>query len=107
MVFEICVVDYLMNESGGVFHTGRIRRGVGAVKGEMELEVGEFLLKLQEVVEIEYLVERARAVEVVHLAVGGLQGLCHVHDLGAERGPAPPPIHIISFFESKMGWKSP
>ncbi len=75
-----------MHEAGSVFHACCICRGVWTVQSQMEVEVGELFLKLQEVLEIEQFVEGARAVEIVHFAVAGVEGLCHVHDLSAERG---------------------
>ncbi len=49
MVLEICLIDHLMHESGGVLYTCGISRRVGTVEGEMEFEVGIFLFELQEV----------------------------------------------------------
>ena len=63
----------------------------------MEVEVGELLLELQEVFEIEHLVEGARAVEVVHDAVGAMACLGHPHDLGSQgghTGTAAHPYHL-------------
>ena len=56
--------------------------------GEVEAKVGEIFLKLEEVLEVEDLVEGTGAVEVAHLAVGGVEGAGHVHDLCAEGGHA-------------------
>ncbi len=64
----------------------------------MEMEVGEFFLQLQEVVEIEHFVEGACAVEVVHHAICGVEGLGHVHDLCAEgchAGATANPHHLF------------
>lgn len=46
VVFEVGVVDYLVDEAGGVFHAGGIGSGVGTVEGKVELEVGEFFLEV-------------------------------------------------------------
>ncbi len=97
MVLEVGVEHYLVHEAGCVLHSGGIGGGVGAVECQVEMEVGVFLFELEEVVEIEHLVEGARTVEVVHFAVGGVEGLGHVHDLGAQgchAGAAAYPYHL-------------
>ena len=71
----------------------------------MELEVGEFFLDGEEVVEVEHFVEGAGTVEVVHNAVGGVKCLGHVHDLSAKRshtGATAHPYHFALRVENRM-----
>ena len=99
VVLEVGVVHDLVDEAGGIGHAGGIGSGVGPVEGEVEVEVGEVLLQLVEVVEVEHLVEGAGAVEVVHGAVGAMQRAGEVHDLCTERchtGAAAHPYHLVT-----------
>ena len=71
----------------------------------MEVEVGIFLLQTQEVVEVEHLVQRTCTIEVVHLAVRGMQRLCHVHNLSTQRshtGTATNPYHLLLRVEVRV-----
>ena len=43
MIFEVCVINNLMNKSGSIFHARSIGCRIGTVKSQMEVEVGEFL----------------------------------------------------------------
>ena len=88
-----------MDEAGSVGHAGGIGGGVGTVEGQVEVEVGEVFLQLVEVVEVEHLVEGAGAVEVVHGAVGAMEGAGEVHDLcaeGSHAGAAADPDHLVA-----------
>ena len=51
----------------------------------MEVEVGEILLELMEIIEIEHLVESTGTIEVVHLTVTAVERAGHVHDLCTQR----------------------
>jgi len=99
VVAEVGVVHDLVDEAWGVGHTGCVGGWVWAVEGEVEVEVGEVLLQLVEVVEVEHFVECACAVEVVHGAVGAVECAGEVHDLSAERGhagAAADPYHLVA-----------
>ena len=99
VVLEVGVVHHLMDETRGVGDTGGVGGGVGTVEGQVEVEVREILLQLVEVVEVEHLVEGAGAVEVVHGAVGAVEGAGEVHNLCAERGhagAAADPYHLVT-----------
>ena len=88
-----------MDEAGGVGHAGGVGGGVGTVEGQVEVEVGKVFLQLVEVVEVEHLVQRACAVEVVHRAVLAMQRAGEVHDLRAEgghAGAAADPYHLVA-----------
>ena len=74
-----------MNETGSILNTGCISGRVGTVKCKMELEVGEILFKLHEIVQVEHLIQGTGSIEVVHHTVAGLESLCHPHDLRTER----------------------
>ena len=98
VVLQIGVEHHLMDEARSVLHASSIGCGVWTVEGEVEVEVGILLLQAQEVVEIEHLVERAGTIEVVHLAILGVQRLGHVHDLCAQRshtGTTTNPDHLL------------
>ena len=56
MILEIGVEHHLMHEACSVRDACRIGSGVGAVSGQVEMEVGEVFFQLAEVVEIEDLV---------------------------------------------------
>ena len=94
-----------MDEAWGVFHASSIGCRVGTVEGQVEVEVGILLLQAEEVVEIEYLVQGAGTVEVVHLAVLRMQCLRHVHDLCAQRshtGTTAYPDHLLLRIEVRV-----
>src|SRR5574344_2786308 len=94
-----------MHESSGVFHSCCIGSGVGTVECQVEVEVGILLLQSEEVVEIEHLVECACAIEVVHLAVGSVQRLGHVHNLRAQRSHTSTttyPYHLLLGADVRM-----
>ena len=94
-----------MHESSGVFHSCCIGSGVGTVECQVEVEVGIFLLQSEEVVEIEHLVQCSRTIEIVHLAVGSVQSLCHVHNLRTQRshtGTTTYPYHLLLRVEVRM-----
>lgn len=84
VIVEVSIEDDLVHEAGGVLHAGSVGGRVGPVQRQVEMEVGEVFLELEEVVEVEYFVEGASAVEVVHNAVGGVECAGEVHDLGTE-----------------------
>ena len=86
MILQVCVVHYLMDEARRIFHACGICCGIWTVECQVEVEVGILLLQSEEVVKIEDLVERTSTIEVVHLTVGGVERLRHVHDLRTERG---------------------
>ena len=78
-----CIVTIRMrnfnNQQVNLLTTATFRRNgfvtvnacrIGTVESQVECEVGELLLKLQEVLEVEHLVERTRTVEVGHHTVG-------------------------------------
>ena len=69
VVLEVCLVHHVVDEARGVLHAGCVGGRVGPVEGQVEVEVGVRLLQLQEVVQVEHLVQRAGAVEVVHRAL--------------------------------------
>ena len=97
MIFEIGVVDHLMDEARGIGNSDFIGDRIGTVERKMELEVGEFFFESEEVVEIEHFVERTGAVEVIHYAVGASERLGHVHDLraqGCHAGATSDPHHF-------------
>ena len=86
-----------MHKARSVLHASGIGCRIGTVERQMEVEVGILLLQSQEVVEIEHLVVGAGAIEVVHLAVLGVEGLGHVHNLGTQRshiGTTTDPYHF-------------
>lgn len=85
MVLEVGVVHHVVDEARGVWYAGFVGCGVGTVESKMEVEVGEVLLQLMEVVEVEDLVEGAGAVEVVHLSVGAVERAGEVHNLCTQR----------------------
>ena len=88
VVLEVGLVHDVVDEAWGVGYASFVGSGVGTVEGEMEVEVGEILLELTEVVEVEDLVEGAGAVEVVHLSVGAVECAREVHNLSTQRGHA-------------------
>ena len=105
MVFQVGVVHHLMHEACGVFHACGIGCGIGTVESQVEMEVGEILLQTEEVLEIEHLVERTRTIEIVHLAIGGMERLGHVHNLRTERshtGTTTNPDHLLLRVEVRM-----
>ena len=85
MVLQVGLVHHVVDKASGVGHACCVGCRVGTVERKVEVEVGIFLLDAVEVVEIEYFVERTRTIEIVHRTVGGMQGLCHVHDLRTQR----------------------
>ena len=98
VVFEVCFVDNLVYETGGIFHACGIGGRVGTVERQMERKVGEFLFEMEEILQIEDLIESAGAIEIRHLAVGGMQRLGHIHDLrtqGSHTGTAAYPHHLF------------
>ncbi len=88
VVLEVGLVHNVVDEAGGVGYAGFVGCWVGTVEGQMEVEVGEVLLELTEVVEVEDLVEGAGAVEVVHLSVGAMERAREVHNLSTQRSHA-------------------
>ena len=105
MVFEVCIEHDLMNEACCVFYTSSVGSRIRTVERKMEVEVGELLLQSEEVVKIEHLVERAGTIEIVHLTVGGVQSLRHVHNLSAQRshtGTTTYPYHLTLGVEVGM-----
>ena len=105
MILQVGVVHHLMNEACGVLHACGIGSRVGTVEGEVEMEVGVFLLQSEEVVELEHFVKGACAIEVVHLTIGSVQSLGHVHDLSAQRshtGTTTYPNHLAIRVEMRM-----
>ena len=85
VVFEVGLEHHLVYEAGGVGNTCLISCRIRTVEGKVEMEIGELLLQLMEVVKIEHLVEGTSAIEIMHLAVSGVEGLGHVHYLCTER----------------------
>ena len=63
MVFEICLVEYVVNESGGILHACGIGLGIGTVERQIEAEIREVLFDLVVIVEIEGLFERTGTVK--------------------------------------------
>ena len=97
MVLEVGVVHHVVDEAGCVGYAGFVGCGVGTVESQMEVEVGEVLLELMEVVEVEDFVEGAGTVEVVHLSVGAVERAREVHNLCTKRshtGATANPNHL-------------
>ena len=94
-----------MDESRRIFHACGIGGRVGTVEREVEVEIREFLLQTEEIFEIENLVQRTRTVEIMHFAVGRLQSLGHVHNLGTQRShscASTDPNHLLFRVEMRM-----
>lgn len=99
MVLEVCLVHDVVDKARGVGHTCSIGCRVGTVEGKMEMEVGVIPLELAEVVEIEDLIEGARAVEVVHRSVAAVESACEMHYLrteGSHAGTTANPNHLVA-----------
>ena len=73
MVLEIGVEHHLMDKASRVGDACCIGNWIGAVQGQVEMEVGEVFLKLTEIVQIEDLIQGTGAVEIVHLAIPDVQ----------------------------------
>ena len=98
MVLEVGVVHHVVDEAGGVGYASFVGCWVGTVEGQMEVEVGEVLFELMEVVEVEDFVEGAGAIEVVHLSVGAVERARQVHNLCTKRshtGATANPNHLV------------
>ena len=103
MSLEIGVAHDGSHEARGVLDSSCIGLGIGTVESEVEVEVGEVLLELQEVVEERNLFQRTGTIEVVHgtLAVFVLHAVAleHVHDLstqGSHTGTTADPNHLAA-----------
>ena len=71
----------------------------------MECEVREVFFDLQEVLQIEYFVQRTGTIEVRHLTIGNVQCLRQVHDLCTQRshtGTTTNPHHFLLRVEYRM-----
>ena len=71
----------------------------------MELEVGEIFLQLEEILKVEHFVECPCSIEIAHLAVGGVECLCHPHYLcaeGSHTGTAAHPDHLGLGIDNRM-----
>ena len=86
VVLEVGVVHHVVDEACGVGYASFVGSGNGTIEGQMEVEVGEVLLQLMEVVKVEDLVEGTGTVEVVHLSVGAVERAGEVHNLSTQRG---------------------
>ena len=105
MILEVGVVQDVVNESSGVLHACGIGGRIGSVEGEVEGEVGVFLLYGQEVVEVEDFVQGASAVEVGHLPIARVERLGHVHNLcaqGGHTGATADPDHLVLGIEDRV-----
>ena len=94
-----------MDEARRVLHASRVGSGVWTVERKVESEVGELLLQLEEILQVEHLIQGTSAIEVRHLAVCRMQGLCHVHDLRTERShtrTTTDPHHLTFRIEDRM-----
>ena len=80
VVFEICLVENIVNETSNIWYTSLISLWIWTVEGQVELEVRELLLDLVVVVEIECLLQRACAIEEVNLTTC-FKGLEEVHNV--------------------------
>ena len=85
MVLQIGVQHDLMDEARSVLDSSCIGCRIRTVQSQVEVEVRILFFQAQEVVEIEYLVQCTSTIEIVHLTIGGMQRLGHVHDLSAQR----------------------
>ena len=61
MVLEVCLVHHVVHKACGVRNACGIGCRIRAVKGQMELEVRELLLKFGEVLKVEGLDKGTRA----------------------------------------------
>ena len=105
MILQISIEHHLVYETCRVLHARCIGCRVGTVQCQMEVEVGIILLQLQEVLQIEHFVQGTCTIEVVHLAVCGMQRTGHVHDLCAQRshtGTTTYPNHFLLRIEDRM-----
>ena len=68
MILEVCFIHYVVYETCRVLDTCGICCRVRTVKGEMELEVRELLLKLGEVFKVEGLDKCTSSIEEADLA---------------------------------------
>ena len=80
VVFEICLVENIVNETSNIWYTSLISLWIWTVQSEVELEVRELLLNLVVVIEVEGLLKRTCTVEEINLTAG-LKGLKQVHNV--------------------------
>ena len=85
MVLEVVLVEDGVYESGLVGNTCSIGCGIGTVQSQVEREVGELLLYLVEILEIEGLLERTGTVPERYRTLG-LLGLEQVHQMASHGG---------------------
>ena len=57
VLLEICLIENIVYEACNIRYTSLVCHGIGTVEGEVELEVGELLLNLVVVIEVERLLE--------------------------------------------------
>ena len=79
MILQVGIADAVNRKSGIILYTCSIGFGVLVVERQVEMEVGEFLLKFPEVFQEEGLAQGARTIEEMHLSVSRLERLGHVH----------------------------
>ena len=103
MSLEVGVAHNGSHEARCVLDTCCICLRIGTVESEVEVEVGEVLLELQEVIEERNLLQRAGTIEIVHgaLTVFILHTvtLQHMHDLSTQRshtGTTTDPNHLTT-----------
>ena len=85
MIFEICLIDNLVNKARSVLHACCISSWIRTVKCQVETEIGEFLFNCQEIFKIEHFVKRTCYIEIVHDAICCAKCFGHVHDLSTQR----------------------
>ena len=105
VILEIGVADAVHRKAGIVLHTGCVGLGIRTVEREMEVEIGEFLFQLPEVLQEEGLCQRAGTIEEMHLTVSAVQRLGHVHDLRTKRshtGTTTNPNHLFASIKARM-----
>ena len=103
MLLEISVAHHRSYEARSVADACCVGLGIGTVQSQVEVEVGEILLQLQEVIEERNLLKRTCSVEVVHgtIAILGLHAVTleHMHDLCTQRshtGTTANPNHLAA-----------
>ena len=99
VVLKIGVANAINGKSLIIFHALSIGNRVLAVKREVEMEIGIFLLQLLEVFKEECFTQSACSIEEVELAVACMERFCHVHDLSAKRshtGTTTNPNHLLA-----------
>ena len=105
MILQVVIIHHLMNETSCIFHTSSISSRIWTVECQVEVEVREVFLQSEEIIQIEYFIQSTCTIEIVHLTIGGMQRLTHMHNLCTQRshtGTTTYPNHLALRIKDRM-----